>query len=52
MESQKEYIRTKFSDEKTGKIYGKRKIDVEPAFGFLKANLGFIRFSVRGKQIV
>ncbi|WP_438822746.1 transposase, partial [Oceanobacillus alkalisoli] len=29
---------------------GKRKIDVEPVFGFLKANLGFTRFSVRGKQ--
>ncbi|WP_230199721.1 IS1182 family transposase [Bacillus andreraoultii] len=51
-ESQKEYVRTKLSDEKTGEIYGKRKIDVEPAFGFLKANLGFTRFSVRGKQKV
>ena len=49
-ESQKEYIRKKLSDEKTGEIYGKRKIDVEPAFGFLKANLGFTRFSVRGKR--
>ncbi len=37
-ESQKEYVRAKLSDEKTGEIYGKRKIDVEPAFGFLKAN--------------
>ncbi|MFD1349179.1 transposase, partial [Oceanobacillus caeni] len=27
-------------------------IDVEPVFGFLKANLGFTRFSVRGKQKV
>ncbi|WP_246516996.1 IS1182 family transposase, partial [Lederbergia ruris] len=51
-ESQKEYVRTKLSDEKTGEIYGKRKTDVEPAFGFLKANLGFTRFSVRGKQKV
>ncbi|MCM3742450.1 IS1182 family transposase, partial [Oceanobacillus luteolus] len=51
-ESQKEYVRTKLSDEKTGEIYGKRKIDVEPVFGFLKANLGFTRFSVRGKQKV
>ena len=51
-ESQKEYVRTKLSDEKTGEIYGKRKIDVEPAFGFLKANLGFTRFSIRGKQKV
>ncbi|MFS0612652.1 IS1182 family transposase [Bacillus subtilis] len=51
-ESQKEYVRTKLSDEKTGEIYGKRKTDVEPVFGFLKANLGFTRFSVRGKQKV
>ena len=51
-EHQKEYIRTKLSDETTGEIYGKRKIDVEPAFGFLKANLAFTRFSVRGKQQV
>ncbi|MDI4707126.1 transposase, partial [Pseudoalteromonas shioyasakiensis] len=36
-EFQKEYVRTKLSDEKTGEIYGKRKIDVEPVFGFLKA---------------
>src|SRR5699024_4456517 len=32
--------------------YGKRKIDVEPVFGFLKANLGFTRMSVRGKPKV
>ena len=51
-ESQKEYVRTKLSDEKTGEIYGQRKIDVEPAFGFLKANLCFSRFSVRGKEKV
>ncbi len=51
-ESQKEYVREKLSDEKTGEIYGKRKIDVEPVFGFLKANLGFTRFSVRGKEKV
>ncbi|SET78576.1 transposase, IS4 family [Oceanobacillus limi] len=51
-ESQKEYVREKLSDEKTGEIYGKRKIDVEPVFGFLKANLGFTRMSVRGKEKV
>ncbi|WP_409252044.1 IS1182 family transposase [Bacillus sp. SCS-153A] len=51
-EQQKEKIRTLLSDEKTGEIYGRRKIDVEPVFGFLKANLGFIRFSVRGKERV
>src|SRR5699024_2681565 len=38
--------------EETGEIYGKRKIDVEPVFGFLKANLGFTRMSVRGKPKV
>ncbi|HEX6594726.1 MAG TPA: IS1182 family transposase [Bacillota bacterium] len=51
-ESQKEYVREKLSDEKIGEIYGKRKIDVEPVFGFLKANLDFTRMSVRGKEKV
>ncbi|EON73344.1 transposase [Lysinibacillus sphaericus OT4b.31] len=31
-------------------IYRQRKVDVVPVFGFLKANLGFTRFSVRGKS--
>src|SRR5699024_2042477 len=44
-ETQKAYIREKLSNEKTGEIYGQRKIDVEPFFGFLKANLGFTRMS-------
>ncbi|AWC39272.1 transposase [Bacillus cytotoxicus] len=48
-EQQKEYVRTKLSEEKTSTIYRQRKIDVEPVFGFLKANLRFTRFSVRGK---
>jgi transposase len=51
-EHQKEYVRSKLSEEKTGAIYRKRKIDVEPVFGFLKANLRFTRFSVRGKSKV
>jgi len=51
-EFQKEYVRKKLSNEKTGEIYGKRKIDVEPVFGFLKANLGFTRLSVRGQSKV
>src|SRR5690625_1868476 len=51
-ESQKEYIREKLSNEEAGEIYGKRKIDVEPFFGFLKANLGFTRMSVRGNSNV
>ena len=45
-------MREKLSNEKTGEIYEKRKIDVEPVFGFLKANLGFTRMSVRGKSNV
>jgi len=51
-EQQKEYVRNKLSEKKTGDIYRQRKIDVEPVFGFLKANLGFTRFSVRGKSKV
>ncbi|GIN22780.1 hypothetical protein J1TS3_39140 [Siminovitchia fordii] len=34
------------------KLYGKRKLDVEPVFGFLKANLRFMRLSVRDKDKV
>jgi hypothetical protein len=42
---------TAFSQiQKTGVVYYQRKIDVEPIFGFLKANLGFTRFSIRGKS--
>ncbi|WP_227995271.1 transposase, partial [Oceanobacillus sp. CFH 90083] len=51
-EEQKKMIREQLSDKEMGKLYGKRKIDVEPFFGFLKANLGFTRFSVRGKPKV
>ena len=51
-EQQKEYVRAKLSEEKTSTIYRKRKTDVEPIFGFLKANLCFIWFSVRGKSKV
>lgn len=48
-EQQKAYVRAKLSEEETGAIYRQRKIDVEPVFGFLKANLGFTRFNLRGK---
>jgi hypothetical protein len=51
-EQQKEYVRAKLSEEKTSALYRKRKIDEEPVFGFLKANLRFTRFSVRGKSKV
>ena len=47
-----EYYKAKqrdlLSTKETGKIYAKRKIDVEPVFGRMKASLGFTRFSVRG----
>ena len=48
---QKAYVQQKLSEE-TAAIYRQYKIDVEPIFGFLKANLGFTRFSVRGKSKV
>ncbi|WOV84007.1 IS1182 family transposase [Sporosarcina jeotgali] len=51
-EMHKTIIRAKLSEEKTGSLYGQRKIDVEPVFGFLKANLAFTRFSVRGNDKV
>lgn len=51
-EQQKKIVRQQLSEEKTGSIYAKRKTDVEPVFGFLKANLRFSRLSVRGKSKV
>ncbi len=48
-EQQKAYVQQKLSEPETAEIYHQRKIDVEPVFGFLKAILGFTRFSVRGK---
>ncbi|GAA0335771.1 IS1182-like element ISSep1 family transposase [Bacillus carboniphilus] len=51
-EQQKNKTKEMLSEKKTGEIYGKRKTDVEPVFGFLKANLGFTRMSVRGKERV
>lgn len=49
-EDQKAYVQEKLSEEKTANIYAQRKIDVEPVFGCLKANLRWKRFSVRGKM--
>lgn len=40
----------KLLEEKTGAIYRRRKVDVEPVFGHLKAHLAFHRFHLRGKQ--
>lgn len=36
------------SSSETGKIYARRKIDVETVFGFMKACLGFTRYTIRG----
>src|SRR5699024_12604388 len=49
-EKQKAFIRDILSNETTGESYGKRKIDVELVFGFLKANLGFARFYISSRQ--
>ncbi|PRO65688.1 hypothetical protein C6I21_09205 [Alkalicoccus urumqiensis] len=51
-ESHKQMIRDLLSNEKASSVYAKRKVDVEPVFGFLKANLRFTRFSVRGTEKV
>jgi hypothetical protein len=51
-EQQKNKVKQQLSEEKTGSIYAQRKTDVEPVFGFLKANLRFNRMSVRGKNKV
>lgn len=45
-----EQMNTLYKKEEIYFLKTRRKIDVEPVFGFLKANLGFTRFSVRGKQ--
>jgi transposase len=49
-----EYFKAKqrelLEDSKYSKVYSRRKIDVEPTFGHLKACLGFVRFHVRGKK--
>ncbi|MTV82833.1 hypothetical protein GM612_09270 [Lactobacillus sp. CRM56-3] len=34
--------------KKTAQIYARRKTDVEPVFGRMKASLGFKRFMVSG----
>ncbi len=52
MATTKKYVKSKLSDENTGPIYRQCKIDVEPVFGYLKANLRFTRFSIRGTSKV
>lgn len=48
----KAHARELLDDDITGAIYRRRKTDVEPAFGNLKANLSFNRASVRGQEKV
>ncbi len=40
--------RERLTTETIAQIYARRKIDVEPVFGRMKASLGFKRFMVRG----
>lgn len=40
--------RERLTTKTTAQIYARRKIDVEPVFGRMKASLGFKRFMVRG----
>jgi len=51
-EKHKLKIKEKLSSKEGATVYAQRKIDVEPAFGQVKANLGFQRYSVRGKSKV
>lgn len=44
----KEYIKRELLKKQD--IYRKRKIEVESVFGHLKANLGMLKFTVRGKR--
>ncbi|WP_283679811.1 transposase [Lentilactobacillus sp. Marseille-Q4993] len=51
-ESQKKYVREQLSSPEGKAIFAKRKLEDEPAFGNLKANLRFRRLSVRGLRQV
>lgn len=51
-ESQKAFVQRKLTEEDTAIIYATRKLEVEPVFGHLKANMGYTRATVRGIQAV
>ncbi|WP_434758371.1 transposase [Lacticaseibacillus rhamnosus] len=51
-EAQKTFMRLQLDEEKTKAIFAQRKIEDEPVFGHLKANLKFHRVSVRGLTAV
>ncbi|EAC8473806.1 transposase [Listeria monocytogenes] len=46
------YVDKRLKGAETKQNYARRKIDVESAFGYLKASLHFTRLSVRGKEKV
>ena len=43
-----ERMSAKLQTEEGKKVYGKRKEIAEPVFGQVKANLGFVRFLLKG----
>jgi len=45
-------MRNKMATEKGKKVYGLRKITVEPVYGNIKQNLGFREFLLRGLEKV
>ena len=51
-ESLKEIETNMLLSPEGSKIFARRKIEVEPVFGQIKANLGFTRFHLRGKEKV
>lgn len=51
-EELKEQETSKLLSPEGSRIFAQRKIDVEPVFGQIKANLGFTRFHLRGKEKV
>ena len=46
----KRKVKTNLSNTEKNKIYRRRKYEIEPIFGNLKAYLGFTRFTVRSKK--
>ena len=45
-------MRDKMETDEAKKVYGLRKITVEPVYGNIKQNLGFREFLLRGKEKV
>ncbi len=51
-EYQKAKIRDSLNNQTNTEIYARRKIEVEPVFGQMKAHFGVTRFMVRGLEKV